>query len=132
MVAFCRPEVGSVVAAMGEAIRRVTLRSTNAPHSAVIRDAKDEDGDDNQVAMNGGIHEEREKRRHAYGDEGRVHEQPWDAHAAHARVRTFYDWEEVARRTEGVYDAVMRSEPISLWERITRLFSPLHVLVKLC
>lgn len=39
---------------------------------------------------------------------------------AHKRVRNFYNWEDVATRTEGVYDAVMKSRQIELWERMGR------------
>ncbi|TFK41447.1 glycosyltransferase family 4 protein [Crucibulum laeve] len=39
---------------------------------------------------------------------------------AHERVRNFYDWKQVATRTEKVYDAVMKSRQIELWERIQR------------
>jgi phosphatidylinositol glycan class A protein len=39
---------------------------------------------------------------------------------AHERVRTFYNWEDVATRTEKVYDAVMKSRQIELWERMQR------------
>ena len=39
---------------------------------------------------------------------------------AHKRVRTFYNWEDVATRTERVYDAVMKSRQIELWERMGR------------
>lgn len=101
MIAFCRPEVASMVAAVGHAIKRVTLRPAQA-FQPVEADTNDK-------------HRELEETT-----QGKQQEQRWDPHAAHARVATFYDWEEVTRRTENVYDAVMRSEAISLWERIVR------------
>lgn len=39
---------------------------------------------------------------------------------AHERVKTFYNWDEVTSRTEKVYDAVLRSRQLELWERIER------------
>ncbi|KAF8237378.1 transferase [Tricholoma matsutake] len=39
---------------------------------------------------------------------------------AHERVRTFYNWEDVAIRTERVYDTVLKSRQIELWERMRR------------
>jgi phosphatidylinositol N-acetylglucosaminyltransferase subunit A len=39
---------------------------------------------------------------------------------AHERVGTFYNWEDVATRTERVYDAVIKSRQIELWERMQR------------
>jgi len=39
---------------------------------------------------------------------------------AHGRVKGFYDWSQVAERTEKVYDAVIRSEQRDLWTRIQR------------
>jgi phosphatidylinositol glycan class A protein len=39
---------------------------------------------------------------------------------AHERVKTFYNWEDVATRTETVYDAVMKSPQRELWERMQR------------
>ena len=92
MVAFCAPEVDAVVKAIGEAIRRVG----------------------GMGAETNGLEDWDERRL------SRSNEQPWDAQAAHARVKEFYSWSEVTRRTEGVYDAVMRTEAISLWERIVR------------
>lgn len=95
MVAFCAPEVGAVISAVGEAIRRVGGSGA---------ETNDLDG-----------WEEYEERRFSRGNE-----EPWDAQAAHVRVRDLYSWAEVTRRTEDVYDAVMRTEAISLWERIVR------------
>jgi len=39
---------------------------------------------------------------------------------AHERIRTFYNWEEVATRTEKVYDTVLKSRQMGLMERIER------------
>lgn len=39
---------------------------------------------------------------------------------AHERIRGFYDWDEVTTRTERVYDAVLKSEPIEFMERVQR------------
>ncbi|KAJ7931266.1 glycosyltransferase family 4 protein [Mycena leptocephala] len=39
---------------------------------------------------------------------------------AHERIKTFYDWDQVTVRTEAVYDAVLRSPQMELWERIQR------------
>jgi len=39
---------------------------------------------------------------------------------AHARVRTFYSWAQVAERTEKVYESVLISPPRDLWTRIKR------------
>ncbi|KAF8970447.1 glycosyltransferase family 4 protein [Flammula alnicola] len=39
---------------------------------------------------------------------------------AHERIKTFYNWEEVATRTERVYDAVLKSRQMELMERIQR------------
>ncbi|KAF8636358.1 hypothetical protein AX16_011009 [Volvariella volvacea WC 439] len=39
---------------------------------------------------------------------------------AHERIKTFYSWEDVACRTEKVYEAVMKSRQIELWERMQR------------
>ncbi|KAI0057716.1 glycosyltransferase family 4 protein [Artomyces pyxidatus] len=43
-----------------------------------------------------------------------------DPHRAHERIRGFYDWGQVAARTEIVYRAVMASPPRELWTRIER------------
>ncbi|KAG6878039.1 hypothetical protein C0992_008730 [Termitomyces sp. T32_za158] len=43
-----------------------------------------------------------------------------DPQKAHERVKTFYNWEDVAVRTEKVYDAVIKSPQMDLWERIHR------------
>ncbi|TFK70802.1 transferase, partial [Pluteus cervinus] len=39
---------------------------------------------------------------------------------AHERIKTFYTWEDVAARTEKVYDAVIKSPQMDLLERIQR------------
>jgi len=39
---------------------------------------------------------------------------------AHERVKGFYNWEDVAVRTEKVYTAVLTSRQMELWERIQR------------
>lgn len=39
---------------------------------------------------------------------------------AHERMKTFYDWDQVTARTEVVYNTVMRSRQIELWERMQR------------
>ncbi|EEB90405.1 hypothetical protein MPER_11396, partial [Moniliophthora perniciosa FA553] len=39
---------------------------------------------------------------------------------AHERIKTFYDWGQVAERTKKVYDAVMKSPQRDLWERMQR------------
>jgi phosphatidylinositol glycan class A protein len=39
---------------------------------------------------------------------------------AHQRVKNFYNWEDVAGRTEVVYDAVVKSEQKDLWTRMQR------------
>ncbi|VDC01124.1 unnamed protein product [Peniophora sp. CBMAI 1063] len=39
---------------------------------------------------------------------------------AHERVRGFYDWSRVAKRTERVYEDVMKKEGEEIWDRIER------------
>lgn len=39
---------------------------------------------------------------------------------AHERVRSFYNWCDVAERTEKVYDTVMQQEPYDFWTRLRR------------
>ncbi|PBK94570.1 PIGA-domain-containing protein [Armillaria gallica] len=39
---------------------------------------------------------------------------------AHERVKTFYDWAQVAERTEVVYDTDVKSRQMELWERTKR------------
>lgn len=46
-----------------------------------------------------------------------------DPHLAHERIKDFYDWSQVAQRTEVVYERVMSSKPYELWERIERTLS---------
>ncbi|KAJ7154666.1 transferase [Mycena filopes] len=43
-----------------------------------------------------------------------------DPFRAHELIKTFYDWDSVAERTEAVYEAVLVSPQMGLWERITR------------
>ncbi|KAG6815803.1 hypothetical protein H0H87_011201 [Tephrocybe sp. NHM501043] len=43
-----------------------------------------------------------------------------DPQRAHERVKTFYNWEDVTARTEKVYDAVMKSPQMEIWERMRR------------
>ncbi|KAG2003552.1 transferase [Coprinopsis cinerea AmutBmut pab1-1] len=43
-----------------------------------------------------------------------------DPFEAHERIKTFYDWDSVAVRTERVYDAVMKSPQMDLVERMQR------------
>ncbi|KAL9709824.1 Phosphatidylinositol N-acetylglucosaminyltransferase GPI3 subunit [Leucoagaricus gongylophorus] len=43
-----------------------------------------------------------------------------DPEKAHERVKTFYDWHQVATRTERVYSKVMHSRQMELMERIER------------
>ncbi|KAK0449676.1 glycosyltransferase family 4 protein [Desarmillaria tabescens] len=38
----------------------------------------------------------------------------------HERIKTFYDWVQVAERTEVVYDTVVKSRQMELWERMKR------------
>jgi len=43
-----------------------------------------------------------------------------DPEKAHKRVKTFYDWRQIAMRTEKVYRTVMHSRQMELMERIER------------
>jgi len=43
-----------------------------------------------------------------------------DPMRAHERVKTFYDWGHVTKRTQKVYEAVLKSEQRDLWERLQR------------
>ena len=43
-----------------------------------------------------------------------------DSYRAHERIRNFYDWARVARRTEVVYKDAMKTEQCTLWERMQR------------
>ena len=43
-----------------------------------------------------------------------------DPYEAHERIKTFYDWAQIAVRTEKVYDAVMASPQMELVERMQR------------
>jgi phosphatidylinositol N-acetylglucosaminyltransferase subunit A len=44
---------------------------------------------------------------------------PWQFHE---RVKTMYNWNYVARRTELVYDRILRTEPVSFIERLRRYY----------
>lgn len=44
----------------------------------------------------------------------------YDPLRAHERIKGFYDWMQVARRTETVYHAAMRAEQLDLWTRMQR------------
>ncbi|KAJ3007552.1 hypothetical protein NUW54_g3508 [Trametes sanguinea] len=39
---------------------------------------------------------------------------------AHERIKDFYDWREVTKRTEAVYESVLDSEPYDFWTRLQR------------
>lgn len=43
-----------------------------------------------------------------------------DPHKAHARIRDFYSWSQVAERTERAYEFALSRPERSLWERIQR------------
>ena len=43
-----------------------------------------------------------------------------DPFQAHERIKTFYNWEDVAIRTEHVYDAVLKTPQLGLMKRIER------------
>lgn len=43
-----------------------------------------------------------------------------DPFEAHARIKTFYDWSQIAIRTEKVYQAVMKTPQMELGERMQR------------
>ena len=43
-----------------------------------------------------------------------------DPYRAHERMKGFYDWQEITRRTEIVYETVMASEPYDFWTRLNR------------
>ncbi|KAJ6572097.1 glycosyltransferase family 4 protein [Mycena capillaripes] len=49
-----------------------------------------------------------------------VSEGKHDPLLAHERIKTFYDWDQIAERTEAVYDAVLKSPQMELWERMQR------------
>ncbi|GBE87393.1 Phosphatidylinositol N-acetylglucosaminyltransferase gpi3 subunit [Sparassis crispa] len=43
-----------------------------------------------------------------------------DPQRAHERIKGFYDWAQIAERTERVYDTVLRSPPRDFWTRMRR------------
>ena len=43
-----------------------------------------------------------------------------DPHAAHERIRGFYDWQDVAERVERVYENVLQTPPYGFWTRMQR------------
>jgi phosphatidylinositol glycan class A protein len=49
-----------------------------------------------------------------------VSEGKHDPVRAHERVKTLYNWAQVTKRTEKVYEAVMKSEQRDLWSRMQR------------
>ncbi len=49
-----------------------------------------------------------------------------DPHRAHERIKDFYDWSSITRRTEVVYESVMKSSPYDFWTRMHR-FVFVHV-----
>ncbi|PAV19085.1 glycosyltransferase family 4 [Pyrrhoderma noxium] len=58
-----------------------------------------------------------------------------DPLAAHERIRSFYNWKDVTKRTEQVYDFVLAAEEKSLWTRIKRTYNlgrfagPIYVVI---
>ncbi|PBK98853.1 UDP-Glycosyltransferase/glycogen phosphorylase [Armillaria gallica] len=51
---------------------------------------------------------------------------------AHERVKTFYDWVQVAERAEVVYDTVVKSRQMELWERMKRFVRSSRSMVGIC
>ena len=47
-----------------------------------------------------------------------------DPHAAHERIKSFYDWGSVAARTLKVYDFALALPERDLWTRLKRSVSP--------
>lgn len=47
-----------------------------------------------------------------------------DPQRAHERIKGFYDWAEIAERTERVYEAVLSSPPRDFWSRMQRYAAP--------
>ena len=39
---------------------------------------------------------------------------------AHERIKDFYDWTEITRRTELVYESVLATSPYDFWTRLQR------------
>ncbi|KAH8116175.1 glycosyltransferase family 4 protein [Phellopilus nigrolimitatus] len=54
---------------------------------------------------------------------GRVSAGLHDPWRAHARVRSFYNWKEVAERTERVYNFALNAQEYDLWTRIKRTYA---------
>ncbi len=52
-----------------------------------------------------------------------------DPFQAHERIKTFYNWEDVAIRTERVYDAVLKTPQLGLMKRMERFVFPFPLLV---
>jgi len=58
-----------------------------------------------------------------------------DPIVAHSRIRNFYNWELVAKRTEKVYDFAMKAEPHDLSQRLRKTFAlgpfagPIYVII---
>ncbi|KAJ7098258.1 glycosyltransferase family 4 protein [Mycena epipterygia] len=49
-----------------------------------------------------------------------VSEGKHDPLLAHERIKPLYNWNQIAERTEAVYDAVLKSPQMELWERMRR------------
>lgn len=49
-----------------------------------------------------------------------------DPHAAHARIREFYNWKDVTERTERVYQNALSTPETDLWTRIKRYVASLR------
>lgn len=43
-----------------------------------------------------------------------------DSHRAHERMKGFYEWSEIAERTERVYEQVFATKPYDFWTRLHR------------
>jgi phosphatidylinositol N-acetylglucosaminyltransferase subunit A len=54
----------------------------------------------------------------------RVKKGQHDPLAAHERIRTLYDWANVAERTERVYRAIFSTDPIDPYVRVQRYLTP--------
>ncbi|PBK94607.1 hypothetical protein ARMGADRAFT_1078500 [Armillaria gallica] len=51
---------------------------------------------------------------------------------AHERVKTFYNWAQVAERTKVVYDTVVKSRQMEFWERMKRFVRSSRSMVGIC